>query len=110
MSERFQIVWAPVAVGDVGHILEYIAVRDGLTAATRIHTKLIERINALVTTPSMCRVVPELRSLGVTAYRELFVAPYRIFFRLGQKTVSIVGVLDGRRDLEELLLERVLET
>jgi hypothetical protein len=46
--------------------------------------------------------------VGVREYRELILAPYRVFFRLTRRSVDIVGMLDGRRDLEEILLRRYL--
>jgi plasmid stabilization system protein ParE len=37
----------------------------------------------------------------------VIVRPYRIFFRIdGGSVVGIVGILDGRRDIEELLAVR----
>lgn len=42
-------------------------------------------------------------------YRELIVAPYRILFQIVGQMVAILGVLDGRRDLSELLLTRALQ-
>jgi hypothetical protein len=36
------------------------------------------------------------------------VRPYRIVYRIEGDTVTVLGVLDGRRDLEDALLERLL--
>jgi len=52
--------------------------------------------------------VPELKDVGITDYRELISAPYRIFYRITGRVVSILGVLDGRRDLEEILIHRAI--
>jgi hypothetical protein len=41
-------------------------------------------------------------------YRELIVSPYRVFFRIDEKDVGIIGILDGRRDLEETLIRRAM--
>ena len=41
-------------------------------------------------------------------FRELIVGPYRIFFRVDGSIVGIVGVLNGRRDVEEVLATRGL--
>ena len=59
--------------------------------------------------PARCRVVPELREEGIDAYRELVIRPYRIMFRIHGSEVVLLAVVDGRRDLQELLLERTLE-
>ena len=110
MPDRFRIEWAPIALGDLDEILEHIAARDSVDAAVHVYEKLRDRIERLMSRPQRCRIPPELRKLGVTEYRELVVAPYGVFFRIRGKTVGIVGVLDRRRDLEELLLQRVLRS
>ncbi len=110
MPDRFRIEWAPIALGDLDEILEYVAARDSVDAAGRVYEKLRDRIERLVTQPQRCRIPPELGKLGVTEYRELVVAPYGVFFRIRGRVVGIVGVLDRRRDIEELLLQRVLRS
>lgn len=55
-------------------------------------------------------VVLELGAEGVTGYRELLVGPYRIMFAVRDTAVVILTVLDGRRDLGELLIERALRS
>jgi len=108
MPEAFKVVWAPVALDDLEEILDYIATRDSPDAAAHIAAKLLKRIDTLASLPARCRVVPELRALGVRDYRELLVKPYRIVFRLERRSVGLVAVVDGRRDLEELLIQRAL--
>jgi len=39
-------------------------------------------------------------------YREVIVSKYRILFRVRGREVVLLGVLDGRRDLAELLIQR----
>ena len=97
-----------MAFQDLDEIVDYIAAQDGPEAAARIFGNIKSRIRTLATHPNRCRVVPELRSVGVTEYRELIVAPYRVFFRVGGREIGIVGVLDGRRDLEETLIRRAM--
>jgi hypothetical protein len=49
-----------------------------------------------------------LKQIGVSEYRELIVPPYSVFFRTRGKRSGIIAVLDRRRDLGELLIERAL--
>lgn len=109
MAASFELIWAPVAIADLEDIIEYLASRDSVDAAVSVHEKLRQRASSLARHPLRCRVVPELKEQGLLMYRELIVAPYRIFFRVQEKQVTILGVLDGRRDLEEILLKRSLE-
>ena len=80
----------------------------GPDAAARVYGKIRTRTRTLSSHPNRCRVVPELKSFGVVEYRELIVSPYRIFFRVDGRDVGIIGVLDGRRDLEETLVRRAM--
>jgi toxin ParE1/3/4 len=107
VAERYRILWAPTAIGDLNEILVFLATRDGPDAAALAYKKISRRIESLAKHPYRCRIAPELRDIGVSEYREILVYPYRVFFRVSGDLIGIVGVLDGRRDLEELLIKRV---
>jgi toxin ParE1/3/4 len=109
MRGGFQVVWAPSAVRDLDLILEYIANDQGIDRALRLYEKIRNQVDLLQEQPARCRWVPELKDLGVETYRELILPPYRICFRLEESRVVLLGVLDSRRDLEELLVRRLLD-
>lgn len=109
MGEPYQVEWAPVAIRDLDNILEYVALQDGPERAGRLYARILGRADTLSQFPRRCRVVPELRDIGITDYRELIFPPFRLFFRIRGRVVSIVGVLDARRDIEEILIARALE-
>jgi len=71
-----------------------------------IGSRILARIATLTRLPERCRVVPELKRIGLRDFRELIVGPYRIFFRIDASIVGIVGILDGGRDVEEVLASR----
>lgn len=102
-------MWTEAAAGDYEGILTYVAVRSGVLNARRLNEKLDRAISSLDTSPARCRIVPELRAEGLEMYRELIVRPYRILFRTYDKDVVLLAVVDGRRDLVEFLLARVLD-
>ena len=52
--------------------------------------------------------VNELRSLGISEYRQIFFKPYRLIYRMHSKQVIIYVITDGRRDMESLLARRLL--
>ena len=53
-------------------------------------------------------IPPELERVGVYEYREIYFKPYRIIYQIVESDVYIHCVLDSRRDLEDLLQERLL--
>lgn len=110
MDEAFQIVWTQSSNSDLDDILDYIAGRDSIDRALELYENLRKRIATLSSLPQRCRYVPELKAIGLMDFRELIFPPYRIFFRLVEKKVVLLGVLDSRRDLEEILIQRALES
>ena len=106
---RYRVVWAQAAADDLEEIVAYIA-ENAPTTAKRILRKLRKRADTLGTSPERGRVVPELAAFGVRSLRELTVRPYRLMYRIEDGDVIVLAVFDGRRDLEEILLERLIRT
>lgn len=107
MSSRYRVLVAESARQDLREIAEYVARRDSRVAARRQLNKLRTRIRALVTHAGRGRVVPELGERGILTWREAIVSPWRIIYRIEGRAVYVLVVLDGRRDLSEILLRRV---
>jgi len=110
VTERFRLRWTESAVLDLEAILDHIAERDSVAvaAAARVHERIIARIDSLQKLARRGRRIPELKALGVTEYREWIVNPYRVCFRLVGRDVVLLAILDGRRNVEDLLIERAL--
>ncbi|MCX6995751.1 MAG: type II toxin-antitoxin system RelE/ParE family toxin [Kiritimatiellaeota bacterium] len=106
-SPSYAVDFATVAQRDLQDIVEFIAADDAV-AARRVLDLMESRVAALKRMPERGRVVPELAALGVHMYRELVVAPWRIIYRISGQTVYVLAVLDGRRNLEDVLLERLV--
>jgi plasmid stabilization system protein ParE len=86
-----------------------VGTHGGSLIAEQLADRLLSRAEALVENPERCRAVPELATHGLSMYRELLVRPYRLMFRIRERHVVVLGVFDGRRDLEALLIERALD-
>lgn len=107
--ERFEVVIAKGAEDDLEGIYRYIANADGDAQANEIEERLIRTILSLETSPSRGKIPPEMLKLGVTDFRELQSSPWRIFYYIAQNRVGVVAVLDGRRNIAELLQQRLLK-
>lgn len=103
----FQVNWARTAIIDLEAIIEYIA-DDDITTALSILKKLERTAKGLKTMPLRERIVPEIASYGIQIYRELISSPWKIIYRISGRSVSVVSVLDGRRNLEDILFERLV--
>ncbi len=106
---RLRLRWSEAAAVDLEEIATYVAA-DSPVDAHKLVAKLKAKTDSLVRMPGRGRVVPELAYFGIRTWRELVVRPYRIIYRMGAGTVYVMAVLDGRRDLRDILLERLLRT
>ncbi len=93
---------------DLFEIYTYAALNDLITRAEKLLDKLIDVCQNLYTHPKRGRIPPELKRIDVYDYREIHYRPYRIIYRIIKRDVYIHCILDGRRDLEELLRARLL--
>lgn len=105
MAER-NVVWSAAAAADLEAIIDFIS-RDSTEEALRVLDRLQRRAQRLTAPSLRGRIVPELRDEGIAIYRELIARPGRIIYRLDGESVLVLAVLDGRRDLADVLLERL---
>ncbi len=103
-----EVRWASNAENDLIEITAYIASTDPAAALAIFH-RIRDRARGLGTQASRGRLVPELRDAGVQ-YRELIERPWRVVYRIEPERIFIVAVLDARRDLQTLLLERLIRS
>jgi addiction module RelE/StbE family toxin len=105
-TKSYQVLWTDTAQQDLTEIVEYIA-QDNVDDALAILQRLEAKAALLITLPNRGRVVPELLHTGISQYRELISAPWRIVYQIANKQVLIMAVLDSRRDLQTVLLNRL---
>jgi plasmid stabilization system protein ParE len=99
-------VWTVTAEEDLWWIVEFIS-GDDVPVALDVLRRFRERAAFLDKFPGRGRIVPELDQHGIRQYRELVMAPWRIVYRVDGAIVYVMAVLDSRRNLEDLLLERL---
>jgi len=105
----FSVEFALIAEQDLLSIVEYIAVDDP-AIAKQVLDHFETSIASLEKFPVRGRIVPELEAVGLVTHRELIVSPWRIVYRIAGHTVYIVAIFDGRRNLEDILLDRAVRT
>ena len=104
MRSRYTVRWTPEAESDAATIVEFF--HDQIHAE-KVIVQFGEKADSLRTLPERGRVVPELRKIGVLTYLEVFHKPWRMVYKIRGREVWIMAVLDGRRDLVDLLFERL---
>ena len=93
---------------DLEEIYLYIAEHDSRASADHVLDRLVNATEALRTSPDRGSHVNELRSLGISEYRQIFFKPCRLIYRVYANQVIVYVVADNRRDMESLLARRLL--
>lgn len=104
-----RIVWATPAARDLEEILDYMA-RDSPAAAARFLDHVDQTVCRLTSLPLLGRVVSELERHQVLRYREVVLSRWRLIYRVEPDRIWVLAVIDGRRNVEDILLRRLLRT
>jgi len=107
MDKEYDIKWASPARDDINEIIDYIA-KTNESFAVKILDKIEENVEKLRTFPTLYRIVPELEKYGHYIYREIIVDYWRVIYKIENNLVYIMLVIDGRRNLEDILLKIML--
>lgn len=107
MSKKYKVIWADIAEVDLKNIIEYIA-DESIVNAQRVFDKIRDKASSLFILPERGRVVPQLKDQGILQYRELIHSPWKIIYRISENKVYVLSVLDSRRNIEDILLKRLL--
>jgi plasmid stabilization system protein ParE len=104
---KYRVVWTESASVDLLAIVEYLAERSA-TAAENALKRIDESAQSLTTMPFRGRIVPELREHGIDTVREVIVRPWRVLYTVKDDVAVVYAVIDSRRNIEDVLLERAL--
>ena len=93
---------------DLYEIHRYIETGDSPERADELLGRLEHAIGSLIEMPERGHFPPELDRIGIRDYREIHFKPWRIVYAIVDKSVVVHCVLDGRRDMQTLLQQRLL--
>jgi toxin ParE1/3/4 len=105
---RFAVLLTQSAARDVESIYEYLCESDGEANADKVVAALDVAVESLAKFPSRGSHPMEMLRLGINEYRQVFVGPYRMIYRVAERRVYVYLVADGRRDMQSLLAKRLL--
>ena len=106
----YEVVLTKDAERDLEDIYRYIAEHDSPVNADHVLERLLQATQALTTLPDRGSCPTELRPIGIAEYRQVFFKPYRLIYRVHAQQVVVYVVADGRRDMQSLLVRRLLGT
>lgn len=105
---KFSVHLIKDAQDDLFDIYRYVAEEDSPERAGRLIDSIEEVCNGLEELPERGHLPPELERIGIFSYREVHFKPYRIIYQIMDKDIFIHCILDGRRDMEDILQHRML--
>ncbi|NIS09859.1 MAG: type II toxin-antitoxin system RelE/ParE family toxin [Candidatus Dadabacteria bacterium] len=105
---KYQVHITEDADQDLRGIYRYIARNDSKSKAKKLFGKIEETCLSLSSLPKRGHIPPELEKVAVFDYLEIHFKPYRIIYEISSNKVYIHCILDGRRELNQLLQKRLL--
>jgi addiction module RelE/StbE family toxin len=93
---------------DLEEIISYISLNSPRTALN-ILEKIEAKINTLDHFPYRGGYVPELVKRNIKDYRQLLESPWRIIYKIDIDIVNVLLIIDSRRNVQDILLERLIK-
>lgn len=106
--KKYSVIFDQDAEDDLFDIYAFVAMNDSVERADKLLEALQKTCVKLRKLPHRGNMVTELYEIGVPEFRELHYKPYRIIYSFDSTTVYVHCILDGRRDIQDLLQERLL--
>ncbi|MDZ7793923.1 MAG: type II toxin-antitoxin system RelE/ParE family toxin [Spirochaetia bacterium] len=103
--KKIKVVWTETAVKDLDDIIEYISI-NSINNAIEQYDKIKNVTIELNEFPKSGRIIPELYEQNIIKYRELIVSPWRIMYKEDHNIVYVMAIIDGRRNIEDILMRR----
>ena len=105
---KYVVNFITEAEEDLIAIYKYVYLNDSEEKAEQLYQKLYDKSLQLEKYPERGHIPPELELLDIPDFLEIHFKPYRIIYRIIGKEIFVHCILDGRRDLQKLLQERLL--
>ncbi len=105
---KYKVVIDPQAKNDLKEIFSFVAANDGKLLANKLVDSVERALYKLEKYPKRGHIPPELIDTGIKNYLEIHYKFYRIIYETENHFVYIHSVLDGRRNIQEILQRRII--
>ena len=106
--KKYNVSFDVDAEDDLFDIYSYLALNESIERADKLFSSLRRTCYKLKTLPWRGNIPPELFEIGVIEFRELHYKHFRIIYSIHSTSVDVHCILDGRRDIQTILQERLL--
>ena len=108
MGKRVSVRLGRGAKADLRTIRDYLTEKAGSVTADTFTRTILDLVDKLEQFPERGPIPEEIGGLGIKGIRQISARPYRIIYSYSPGKVTILMIVDGRRDLKPLLLRRLL--
>jgi toxin ParE1/3/4 len=105
---NFDVEFTTGARQDLLKIYRYIKAAGSPEAAKRMCEQLSEACDSLSQNPERGNVPSEIEGLSEMLCRQIVIKNYRIIYQVIGKVVIIHGIIDGNRNIREVMRQRLL--
>jgi plasmid stabilization system protein ParE len=105
------VVWSPDAERSLEEILDYYVEKMGIDAASKVSDIIRQKIELLSVEEGRTQLCLDLKDIGIGDVYQLTINPWIVYYKISpdNKQATIVLVVDGRRNLEELLTKKAID-
>lgn len=96
------------ALMDLSLLEEYLYTNESAERADVFMDEINAACKKLIRLPLRGRISRDLADCGQSDFREIYYFSYRIIYRILEKKVYIVAIIDGRRSAKYFLKNRVI--
>ncbi|MDR1148840.1 MAG: type II toxin-antitoxin system RelE/ParE family toxin [Spirochaetaceae bacterium] len=106
--KRYNVNITATAKKDLREIISYISRNN-----PQNFLEILERIEARIKTPdhfpNRGSYVPELLIKNIKEYRQITESPWRIIYRVDKDIVTVLLIIDSRRNIQDILTQRLIK-
>jgi len=106
---KHSIIWSKDAADELAEIVSYIKNNSGKITAANVYKKITDKVNDASENAEGRRIAPLLKELGIIDTHQINVNPWVIYYRVENNTMKIISIIDGRRNLGEILYKKMTD-
>jgi toxin ParE1/3/4 len=106
---KYKLVWSKDAGEEFFEIVSWYKYNVGINAARKIYVKINSQIKRLKEIPGIGKSAQVLKDIGVNDYRQIAIEHWLIYYKIENQNINIVSIIDGRRNLEEVLYKKIID-
>ena len=106
---KCDIIWSQDAGDELAEIISYIKYHTGKITAEKIYSKIMNEVKRASENATGRRIAPLLREFGMNYIHQLNINPWILFYKVEETKMKIISIIDGRRNLEEILYKKIMD-